>query len=459
MSFTYPTDLIPRLRKVWLERRARRQQTPLLPRGNRLSQFLEVAYHASLLSEERRKIRFRLAAITRKAAYVEAGAAGVHRKFELVEFARPREFSVSEILRLAPATDVTRTLICVQPASPRTRGRKDAPDSSSESGNSVTPFEIWGLLHTGSSWWEFTHGECLIGIPPPNCFTVSSTEPGNLAVSHEGDVLLSLRQGEIVAPSGEVLDQGPISDFLRASQNGIYGSACREIGADRYDCTGQDDRYPTHVFNNFIERILFQIREKRHGGTLLIVPNDLNVESPELMIRLLVKYPSTYDNAWPLLVSSLVLHRKYFDLYLPLWNQKSDIPVERYQQLSLIEAEREEIQHRISDSVTLLASTSGVDGAVVITDRLRLLGFGAEVIASFPELKNIRVARDPFAKTTHSLSIDSFGTRHRSAFRFCSSFENSVAFVVSQDGGVKAVKRVDDRLILWPDINFGPMGI
>lgn len=446
MAFSYPEDLIPRLRKVWRERRAERKHAPGLPTRDRLEHFLEVAFHASFLTEEQRNIQFRLALVSKRAAEREAGLAGVHRKFELVEFAVPRGFSVTEILRLAPATDVTRTLICVQAAPARAK-------------RSGEPFEIWGFLHTGSSWWEFTHGECQIGVPPPNCLAVSSGEPGTLTVSHEGDVLLRLKHGEIVTPSGHVLYRGPIAEFLRTAQDDIYSATCRQIGAREFDPAGHDNHYPMHLYNSYIERLLFHIRETHHGGILLIVPDHLDAGSPELASRLLVKYPSTYDSTWSLLVSSLALRRKYFDLYLPLWNRKSPIPVARYQELSVVETERDEIGRRISDSVTLIASTSGVDGASLLTTKLRLIGFGAEVITAFPELKEVQLAKGPTGKTTTRVPIDAFGTRHRSAFRFCSSFEDSVAFVISQDGGVKGVKRVGNRLIVWPDITFGPLGI
>jgi hypothetical protein len=91
-----------------------------------------------------------------------------------------------------------------------------------------------------------------------------------------------------------------------------------------------------------------------------------------------------------------------------------------------------------------------------MTDEFDVLGFGAEVTAASPTLKSVRVLAD---NKGIDVPITSFGTRHRSAFRFCSSLEGSAAFVVSQDGGVKAVKRVGCDVVLWPDINTGSMGI
>ena len=102
-----------------------------------------------------------------------------------------------------------------------------------------------------------------------------------------------------------------------------------------------------------------------------------------------------------------------------------------------------------------LASLSAVDGAVVITNKLRLLGFGAEIIALSPSLNKIKIITDFEKNIGEYREIEHFGTRHRSAFRFCSSFEDSVAFIVSQDGEIKIAKRAGSEVMLWPNINVG----
>src|SRR6185295_2406861 len=77
-------------------------------------------------------------------------------------------------------------------------------------------------------------------------------------------------------------------------------------------------------------------------------------------------------------------------------------------------------QHLLALSDTVDRATS-VDGCVVLTRKLQLLGFGGEI-------------RVP---TEHSLDEDRHtGTRHRSAARFCKKFPGAIALVVSQDGQV-----------------------
>lgn len=123
----------------------------------------------------------------------------------------------------------------------------------------------------------------------------------------------------------------------------------------------------------------------------------------------------------------------------------------------MLDGENIELDEALGDVAQAIASLTSVDGAVLMTDHFSVLGFRAEVIASSPSLSHVQSVTGP--KKLTPVPVEVFGTRHRSAFRFCSSLEDAVAFIVSHDGGVKAVKRVEKDVILWPDINTGAMGI
>jgi hypothetical protein len=190
-----------------------------------------------------------------------------------------------------------------------------------------------------------------------------------------------------------------------------------------------------------------------------MVPDKFQHGDSRLTDRITIKYPCDYDYVWNLLVRSLVNHRKYYDLHFPMWDSKTAIEPKKYQEIERLSSEEEEIEESLTDCARLIASLSGVDGALVLTDRFRVLGFGGEVIAASPTLRAVKIAGDCRAKNCRDISIEGYGTRHRSAFRFCSSFEDAVAFIVSQDGGVKATKRHGPDVILWPDVNMGSFGI
>jgi len=159
--FVYPSELAETVRGKWTKLRPPFAFNPEpIPDREVLSHILEVAYHASFLTEENRRLRFRIglcsqAEIDRQARPTREGDAVRFRK---IAFAEPRPLSVREILRLAPAMDPVTGLICADHHTART----------------VSP-EIWGLVDTGSSWWDFTHGESGRGSPPPDCLTKQVT--------------------------------------------------------------------------------------------------------------------------------------------------------------------------------------------------------------------------------------------------------------------------------------------
>ena len=91
----------------------------------------------------------------------------------------------------------------------------------------------------------------------------------------------------------------------------------------------------------------------------------------------------------------------------------------------------------------------------MLTDTLRIIGFGAEVTASFSGGDRVHVTHTAEGTDTKEVRFAEYGTRHRSAFRFVASMEPSVGFVMSQDGGVKAVRQVGSKLVMWPYFQIG----
>lgn len=82
---------------------------------------------------------------------------------------------------------------------------------------------------------------------------------------------------------------------------------------------------------------------------------------------------------------------------------------------------------KFSSYVNFLANLTSVDGALVLSDCFSLHGFGAEILLR-PE--NIKI-ENPFS--------NSHGMRHRSAYYFVDRVPNSLAIVMSQDGGNKVI--------------------
>ena len=411
-----------------------------LPDAEVFRKLVDVAFNASLMTEEKRRPGFRLLYCSPKDLEPDAQLRFLPNRFRAIALQASRPLTAQELSRIAPAADLTRFLVCVYPESKN---------------NSL---HIWGLLDVGDNWWRFVHHEASSGTPPPNFLTITSSAPGELSFSVQGDILLVLKHGTLSHPIRSPIGSGPISEFLEPTRKCLYDQARQELSSEKWDSEGHDDDYPSRFYNFFLERILSNIRYLGHGGTIVIVPQEISFDDPRLSDRILLKYAAGYDYAWSSLVRSLVNSRRYYDLFFPLHGGKKKLTRKALAEFPRLEAEKESIDEEIQDIAKSIASLASVDGALAITTKFRVLGFGGEIFVASPALRYVTEISE-ISDDKRRTPIQSFGTRHRSAFRFCSSFEDSVSFIVSSDGGVKAAKRHGKELLFWPDINEGAMGL
>lgn len=91
------------------------------------------------------------------------------------------------------------------------------------------------------------------------------------------------------------------------------------------------------------------------------------------------------------------------------------------------------------DTARCVAQLSAVDGCVVFDARFRCRSFGVEIripdTDSLPEFLRVPLLPGQVADT---VDLRRKGTRHRSAARFVARRPGSTAFVLSQDGGIRA---------------------
>ena len=95
----------------------------------------------------------------------------------------------------------------------------------------------------------------------------------------------------------------------------------------------------------------------------------------------------------------------------------------------------------------IAAQASCVDGAVILDGALSMLGFRVELCAREEDRLPECLALDPEASEPTpigTINLAAFGTRHRSAARFCAQVPDAVAVVVSQDGEMRECTRLPD---------------
>jgi hypothetical protein len=290
-----------------------------------------------------------------------------------------------------------------------------------------------------------------MGQSSPEALVVMSTRPGELSISRGDRSVLRLRDGGIVPVAQSVLLRGPVAEFFDAASGVFIHNACQLSGIDQNPA--EDDGLSC-AHQSFIESVLWYTVELGHGGTRWFVPEEITHEDSRLLSRVSIKdvLPSTRPrNA---LVPAMAARLKHNALAERLQTRRT-VKAEELEQLDALAGDQQTCEDAARDAARFIASLAAVDGAVVLTDTLRIIGFGAEVTASFSGGDKVHVAHTAEATATKEVRFAEYGTRHRSAFRFVASLEPSVGFIMSQDGGVKAVRQVGPKLVMWPYFQIG----
>ncbi len=113
------------------------------------------------------------------------------------------------------------------------------------------------------------------------------------------------------------------------------------------------------------------------------------------------------------------------------------------------------LDEAIFEMANLIGALAGVDGAVVLTKRFEVMGFGGEIAGDLPDVTTVQRALDLEATQREVEVVDAMGTRHRAAYRLCAQFHEAVAIVISQDGGVRFVAWQDDAVTYWDHASLG----
>jgi hypothetical protein len=294
-------------------------------------------------------------------------------------FERPREFSVQEIMRLAPAGDIDELAIGIS-----TKGSSGP--------------KIWGLAPDPR--WEFP------------LFTVHA--PGFIEVRRYHRTVFTLSQGSISTAVVATIYEGFINEvFPEATDALLEGLDALQFG-NAFNIEW--------FYSGPLLTLLRDASRHGHGATVFVIPDALT-SSKEWRDLVRIKYSCHDHTMWAALRLS-TLH---------------SVPGEDNLETPDLRAARR-IEGEWPERVARLTR---VDGGLLMTDRFRLLGFGVEVVASAMDLKVIRTAEGT------EESIDQYGTRHRSAMRFCYRYPKAVAFVCSQDGGIKCIRSLNGVVTLW----------
>ena len=384
-----------------------------------LTNVLDVAYQSSFLMEEGQPVRCRV--IVSEFADWKQGE-GPPTGFHVLRFAEPRPFTAQEIRKLAPAASYYRSIRGV---------RLDEEER----------LTIWGIIQTGTRWVNRVEGGRFDGTPLPPQFVVHILGAGRLMAACGYQRLLELNSGQILKSGLDPFQSQWMPIHFRSFREWLLErlKATRLEGAEVEGC------FIRTMAQSVVRRILSLVRSRGHGGMLIFLPQDsadINALASNLRIRCPFESRPATEHFSELMLRgmtrlSLVGHRHGYQSVTWSDYQKIDDPT-----LAEIDESFYEIAH-------LFADMMAVDGALVLTKRLEVIGFGGEVLGERAVSEVFR-SLDLEGEHTERERADSSGTRHRSAYRFVSEVPESLVIVVSQDGAIRFVTSRDGRVVYWP---------
>jgi hypothetical protein len=196
-----------------------------------------------------------------------------------------------------------------------------------------------------------------------------------------------------------------------------------------------------------MKRLIAAIRAFHHGGILVLVPTEYADEMLGKNSPIFLKYK--FHEGEP--------RARFRTLIVSMMNTLAELGGKRgkVKDISWEEYERThdrkvtELDEAIFEMSHLIAALSTVDGAVVMTKRFELLGFGGDIRSDLAEMTSVAKATDIEGQEVVFESVFGVGTRHRSAYALCNSLREALAIVISQDGSVRFVRWRDHCVIYW----------
>lgn len=436
MTHAYPRHLAAFVSERWAEVAPRRVRDGArgssghlaLPEEAVLLRFVSVCYQASLMREEERQVTFRVILINPEDLPEESGPpAGLHR----LVFAEPRPFDEDELRRLSPAADYHRSLIGVK---------------VDEDGQ----MSVWGIVQSGPRWILRTQGGRDLSPPLPGVPVLHVSGPGRVEFRRGSRYVAKLEGGELYGRPVDVFTSKWLIESFAPVRAEVAELHAKSRGESEESWAPLDPDLTRMIGQHVVRRMISVLRDVRHGGTLLFIPAERTDDFTH--DNAFITYKHRFEDEEP--------RRRYRSLILAITNRlvevhgkggRSSYPRavgwHEYQMSNDPKISR--LDEAIFELANLIAALAAVDGAVVLSKRYELLGFGAEISFELDRVSTVRRALDNEGRSTVEEAVDGVGTRHRSAYRAVAAIPDSLAVVVSQDGSARFITEGPDGITYW----------
>lgn len=381
----------------------------------------DVLYASSLLKEEGRSVRARMIIAPPDAFPLTEGPPnGMHA----IRFTAPHNLTANEIKRLSPAVGFYHSVIAVWPD--RDKG-----------------FRIWGILNTGPRWMNLVAGGRRPTAEQISHPIIHVRDPGWLLFYNGYALMAEWRGRNFHGPQLDVFQSGLLKERFA-------GHRLRMVEGLGMDCLSRNLDFSAYselshrVALQFMKRIINLVRTSGHGGSLVIVPDEH--EGVEVATKWIdCKYSAAPDTAGLRFRSLLqAIIRRVGQLCPDGTNAEEAWQVFR----NSLDSELDQLEEAFFELARLFADLMQVDGALVLDQRMCLVGFGGEIRVD-RNVFQVEQALDLEGVEVVDWDVRGDGTRHRSVYRLCSVEPEVIGFVISQDSQVRMIASVNDAVIFW----------
>jgi hypothetical protein len=253
-GYSYPRDLARFVQDRWRDVPEPSGGVDPSPDAAALESLFDACYQASMLREEERPVVFRAVLAEPDLFDPEARPpAGLQR----LELPRPLPFDPVELRRLSVAADPQRTLIGVQ--------------QDGEGG-----LRIWGLVNSGTRWLRDVQGGRRAGAPLPTAPVVHVDAPGSMEAYKGHELVGKLQGGRLSGSRVDLFESewlpGQFSGFLDelTQQHKTARNRDHELSGEQWALLEPD--LALRIAERMMKRVISVLRDARHGGTVLFVP-------------------------------------------------------------------------------------------------------------------------------------------------------------------------------------------
>jgi hypothetical protein len=427
MKHSYPHHLSEEILRLWGNFPGKASGgLEKLPGREILEQLISTCYQVSMMSEEQRSLRFRIALCDSSEFSPELGPP---YGFLRIVFQEPRAFHEYELMKLSPTSEFESSLIGI-------------------SYDAANGLQIWGLINSGTRWTQSFHGGSKAVIPMPDSLVLDITGPGSIRAYRGSRVLVQMSAGRIIMPYSNVMHSQWIAERM--------GEFEREILEMHFSSrTGADETWATvsetflaRLYKQVVKRIISNIRNMKHGGTIISFPRGLiptiTSPNPYIFLKYWVQDEEPVRRLRRLTISimnELAMH----------YGSSSEIGkvVGWSEYVAATSKSLLELDEALFECARFIANLAAVDGAVILTESLDLVGFGGVIKGTFTKEDVVARAIDAEGDQRVYERPEGAGTRHLSIYYLCKEIQDVLAIVISQDGNTKFVKWMDDFVTYW----------